>query len=171
MPELEKYNNAMQYLSVNQESNQMPLHSWDFFSDYYETLKEALEDVNHIQEIAQENRWNGNWNFLNALQEQKTVVVTDANLKIVFASQNITQMTGFETQEIIGNTTKMFQGKKTSKKDLKEIREFIDSQKAFEKTILNYKKNGEEYNCVIQAFPIFNSKKQLVNFVAFEKAA
>lgn len=170
MSDFREYDKAIKDLSHVPES-QMPLSSWDFYVDYFDLLKIALEDANELQEISQENHWVGNWNFLNELQQSKTIVVTDANLTIVFASQNILQMTGFLNQEVIGNSPKMFQGKDTSKDDLKEIRILINSQKPFEKTILNYKKNGEEYQCKIEGFPVFNSKKQLVNFVAFEKAA
>lgn len=171
MSDLESYDNALEKLAKIAEGNTMPLHSWDFYATHFDNLKVSLSDADRLQEFAQTNRWLGNWNFQEALQQEKTIVVTDAQLTIVFASQNILQMTGYQNEEVIGNTPKMFQGEATSKEDLKEIKTFINSQKPFEKTIVNYKKNGETYNCKIQAFPVFNSKKQLVNFVAFEKVA
>lgn len=171
MSDLESYDSALEKLSKIAEGNTMPLHSWDFFVTNYDLVKASLFDANQLQELAQENHWLGSWNFSEQLQNEKTIVVTDAKLNIIFASENILQMTGYQNDEVVGNSPKMFQGKATSKEDLKEIRTFIDSQKPFEKTILNYKKNGETYLCQIEAFPVFNSKKQLVNFVAFEKAA
>lgn len=171
MSELESYDSALEKLAKIAEGNSMPLHSWDFFATNYDTIKASLFDANQLQELAHENNWLGSWNFSEQLQNQKTIVVTDSKLTIVFASQNILQMTGYQNNEVIGNSPGMFQGKATSKEDLKEIRTCIDSQKPFQKTILNYKKNGETYLCQIEAFPVFNSKKQLVNFVAFEKAA
>lgn len=171
MSELESYDNAIEKLVKIAEGTVMPLHSWDFFATNYDAVKASLFDANQLQELAQENHWLGNWNFSEQLQDKKTIVVTDSKLTIVFASQNILQMSGYQNNEVIGNSPKMFQGEATSKEDLSEIRAFIGSQKPFEKTIVNYKKNGETYLCKIEAFPVFNSKKQLVNFIAFERAA
>ncbi|MFV7235185.1 PAS domain-containing protein [Flavobacterium sp. ZB4R12] len=51
------------------------------------------------------------------------------------------------------------------------MRKAIELKLPFEKTVLNYKKNGETYLCEIKAFPIFNAKGELSHFIAFEKAA
>ncbi len=63
----------------------------------------------------------------------------------------------------------MFQGPKTSKVVLKEIREAIKLQIPFEKTIQNYRKDGRTYNCQINGAPVFNLKGKLTHFIAFEK--
>ena len=168
---LTEYENAIEKHSSTLDSMPVPLYSWDFFGEYLDNLKLALSDLSKLNELSKANRWKFNWNFEEELQQDHVIVVTDNSLKIVFASENTIKMTGYTSEEIVGKTPKMFQGSKTSKKDLKQIREAIDSQKPFEKTIINYKKNGETYSCHIKAFPIFNSKKQVVNFIAFEKAA
>ena len=171
MSDLESYDNALEKWSKIPEGNAMPLHSWDFYASNFDILKSSLEDAHKLEEFAVQHQWQGQWNFSEALQQKKTILVTDTKLNIVFASENILQMTGYWNDEIVGNSPKIFQGEATSKEDLKEIRMLIDSQKPFEKTIVNYKKNGDTYNCIIQAYPVFNSKHQLVHFVAFEKAA
>ncbi len=65
----------------------------------------------------------------------------------------------------------MFQGQVTDRTVSNEISDAIQSQQAFEKTVLNYKKNGEIYACLIKGYPIFNLKGQLSHYIAFEKAA
>jgi len=65
----------------------------------------------------------------------------------------------------------MFHGEKTDLIVSNEIREAIILKQPFEKTVLNYKKNGETYICKIKGFPIFDLKGKLSNFIAFEKAA
>lgn len=171
MFDLESYDDAVAKMAKLAVGNAMPLHSWDFHASNFDNLKASFSDAQKLQELAEENRWIGHWNFLRELQNDTTIVVTDSDLKIVFASENILGMTGYLTEEVVGNSPKMFQGEATLKQDLKEIRTLIDSQKPFEKSIVNYKKNGEMYHCQIAAFPVFNAKKQLVHFVAFEKAA
>ena len=80
-------------------------------------------------------------------------------------------MTGYREDEVVGKSPKMFQGPETSSVVREEIRLAIKSHEIFEKTILNYKKNGETYFCTINAFPVFNLKGKLTHFIAFEKAA
>ncbi|GAA6772960.1 PAS domain-containing protein [Flavobacterium sp. CGRL2] len=63
----------------------------------------------------------------------------------------------------------MFQGPATSKKDLKEIREALKKKIPFEKTLENYRKNGQTYKCKIDAFPVFNLNGEVSHFIAFEK--
>jgi hypothetical protein len=65
----------------------------------------------------------------------------------------------------------MFHGAGTDQTTSREIRTAIELRVSFEKTVLNYKKNGETYLCVIKGFPIFNKKGDLSHFIAFEKAA
>jgi hypothetical protein len=41
----------------------------------------------------------------------------------------------------------------------------------FKAVILNYNKDGSTYLCEIEAKPKFNSKGELVNYIAFERIA
>jgi hypothetical protein len=43
------------------------------------------------------------------------------------------------------------------------------NKEPFEKKVLNYKKNGETYQCLIKGYPVFNSKGDVSHFIAFEK--
>jgi len=171
MTDLDDYDNAFAKYSKTLENKCMPLLSWDLFSSHFDKLKNSIFDSNKLETLAKNNRWSGNWDFAGELQQENTIVVTDTKLNIVFASQNIIEMTGYSSEEILGKNPKIFQGKETSLQELQSIREAIHLQKPFERTIVNYKKNGKPYLCKIKGFPVFNSEKELVNFVAFEKAA
>jgi PAS domain S-box-containing protein len=102
---------------------------------------------------------------------EEVVIVTDSKLEIVFASHNMTKMNGYVEEEVIGRSPKMFQGNASSRVTSSEIREAIQLQQPFEKTVVNYNKNGEIYICLIKGFPVFNVKGKLSHFIAFEKAA
>lgn len=170
MKNLDDYDNAFSRYSKTLDNRSLPLHFWDFFTSHFKQLKMAISDASQLDNLAQKNNWTAKWNFAQKLEEH-VVVVTDTSLSIVFASQNSINMTGYSAEEIIGRTPKMFQGEKTSKNTLLEIREAVNEGRPFEKTIVNYKKNGETYDCHIQAFPVFDKNKKLTNFIAFEKAA
>lgn len=141
----------------------LPLMSWEFFN----LPRAEQKEFNEIQA-----NWAEKINYLKVKQTNKSaVLVTDANLKIIFASTNITEMNGYDYKEIIGNSPKMFQGKDTSLESRKNIRIAVENLQPFKEVILNYKKNGETYLCQIEAYPKFDKQGNFVNYIAFETAA
>lgn len=149
--------------------NSVPIMAWDFHYEYLNELKFIFADLKRVKELSTQYGWDDeNLNIQDRIGEE-VVVVTDPDLKIVFASSGIKKMTGYTESEILGRTPKIFQGTKTSKAALKEIRAAIDKQVPFEKTIQNYRKNGKTYKCKISACPVFNLKGKLSHFIAFER--
>ncbi len=151
------------------QRNSVPILAWDFHYEYINELKALTVDLKRLNEISNQFTWNEEKLNIQERIKQEVVVITDLELKIVFASSGIKKMTGFKEEEILGKTPKMFQGPATSKKDLKEIREAIKKRVSFVKTIENYRKNGNTYKCKIDASLVYNLKGELSHFMAFEK--
>ena len=78
-------------------------------------------------------------------------------------------MTGYTKKFAVGKKPAFLQGKMTSLKTKKEIREELKNNHMFSGSLLNYKKSGEVYNCKINILPIYNEKKKLEYFLALEK--
>lgn len=148
--------------------NTVPILAWDFHYEYLQELRAIFIDLKKVNKISSRFKWNDENLEIKDRILDKVILVTDANLKIVFASNGIKKMTGYTESEIIGRTPKMFQGPKTSQIVLKEIKWAIEAQLPFEKTLVNYKKNGKIYICKIISMPIFNLKGELSHFIAFE---
>jgi PAS domain S-box-containing protein len=147
----------------------VPILSWDFHYEYVNELKALFADLKKVNKISAEFFWNEEDLKIEERIKTEVVLITDVNLKIVFASSRIKSMTGYTEAEVLGKTPKMFQGPVTSKKVLKEIKEAIQLRVPFEKTVENYKKNGNIYNCKINGFPVYNLKGKISHFIAFEK--
>lgn len=169
--EFKVYDAAFAKQYENGAMKAMPLVSWDIYSQYLLQTNVVLHDVHSLHQIADKNQWKSVWDFKESLQDETVIVVTDAQLEIVFASKNIKKMNGYEAQEVIGNSPKMFQGAKTDLQVSNEIRKAILNKVPFEKNVINYCKDGSVYNCHIKGFPIFNHKGEVINFIAFEKIA
>jgi len=148
--------------------NSVPILAWDFHYEYINELKAIFTDLKKVSKIAVKFGWNEKSLKIKERIKDEVVVVTDLDLKIVFASTGIKKMTGYTEDEILGKTPRMFQGPETCPIVLKEIREAIKLQVPFEKTIENYKKNGRTYKCKINGVPVFNLKGELSHFIAFE---
>jgi PAS domain S-box-containing protein len=172
MSNLKQYEEAIvNYHSVLRIKS-LPIFSSNFHYEFLKEVKESFLDLNSLKDIAYQNKWKSSseWDIKAPIKEE-VIIVTDAKLRIVFASHNMVKMNGYLAKEVLGKSPKMFQGQVTDRVVSDEINVAIQSQQAFEKTVLNYKKNGEIYACLIKGYPVFNLKGQLSHYIAFEKAA
>lgn len=90
----------------------LPLISWDIFST------SNLEAI-HFNSL--QKKWINKEDYHNEIAN-KSVVVTDKNLNILFATKEITELTGYHSSEIIGKSPRIFQGVLTSETTKNNIR-------------------------------------------------
>lgn len=141
----------------------VPLISWDIFV----SPNLEITTYNAIQKY-----WNSKDNFRQKVfAEKREIIITNANQEIVFATQSIYKMNGYHPHEIIGKSPKIFQGELTCEISRAKIKEALLNHLPFKEIIVNYKKDGTTYLCEIEAFPKFNKKGELINYVAFERIA
>jgi PAS domain S-box-containing protein len=141
----------------------LPITTWEFL----ELNPSETVLFNKIQK-----NWEDKTNFLKkAKTENKEIIITDRNFKIVFASNNIANINGYSPKEIIGKSPKMFQGLETTKKSTLSIKNAIKKMQPFKEMVVNYDKNGNKYCCEIDAYPKFNKEGEFLNYIAFEKVA
>jgi PAS domain S-box-containing protein len=148
-----------------------PLLCWDFYLEKFEKIKTFGAEKTILNKMSEKLDWAVSKDFITQIPIDTVVVVTNPSLEIVFVTENMTGLNGYKPEEVIGKTPKMFQGRDTCINTSKEIGQSIKAQKPFEKTVLNYCKDGSIYHCHIQGFPIFDKKGKLTNFVALERAA
>ncbi|MEM8847215.1 MAG: PAS domain-containing protein [Bacteroidota bacterium] len=164
------YDEALSNFYNKMEISSYPLSSLDIYAQHFSKVCKNLNDIKGLTNLAKQQGWMDSLPLRNEiLDKNHVVVVTDPQLNIVYATQNIFSMNGYSPEEIIGNKPKMFQGEKTCQNTSKHISEAIKQRIPFEATITNYRKNGSTYNCWIKGQPIFDRKGKVVNFIAFEK--
>lgn len=171
MVDLNTYERSVAAVSEGTQIGKMPLLSWDLYSVFFRTLIGAQKDLSLLNQLSKVYKWNISFDLDDELKVNDAILVTDTNLQIVFASYGIAEMSGYQPNEVVGNSPKMFQGVATSPEKRAEINQAISFRKPFEATLTNYRKNGEPYECHIRSFPIFNKKGELTHFIALEKAA
>ncbi len=141
----------------------LPITTWEF----YELISPEAMLFKNIQ-----RDWEDKTNFLKKARiENKEIIITDRDFKIVFASNNIANINGYQPKEIIGKSPKMFQGLETTKKSTLSIQKAIKRLQPFKELVVNYDKNGNKYCCEIDAYPKFNKDGEFLNYIAFEKVA
>ena len=147
----------------------LPILALDLHYEYLNELKAVFADMKKVNKISNQFTWNDKNLKIEERIKDEVVLITDLDLKIVFASNRIKRMTGYKEDEVLGKTPKMFQGPATCKMVLKEMQEAIKLKEPFKKTIQNYKKDGRSYKCSVDATPIYNLKGEVSHFIAFEK--
>ena len=158
-----EYENAWAKYQSRLKILQTPLICWEFIKTYY-------SDSFLVNEI--QKTWSSKIDFNNVTKDQKReIIVTDKNFKIIFATDTIVNMNGYNANEIIGKSPSFFQGLETCVKTKMSIKKALQNCAPFKEVILNYKKNGESYWCDIEAYPKFDNQGNFVNYIAFEKLA
>lgn len=146
-----------------------PLMSWDLFLEGYEAKMQLAEDRADLIRLATTNHWKHNFNFENELFGcGNTIIVTDPAIHIVLATRNMLKMNGYLPQELIGKKPSILQGEATCRETTMAIGAAIHQRLPFEASLINYRKNGEIYRCLIRGYPVFNKSGLLAHFIAFE---
>lgn len=160
---LEQYDKAWMKYRESVKGKAMPLLSWGQFS-FASVERNAFESI--------QKNWKEKENLTQILNNHKCeVIVTNARLEIVFASQGIYNMNGYHPRELVGKSPKILQGAQTSNLTKSKIKKAISQKLPFKEILLNYKKDGTTYFCEIEGFPKFNKKGIFLNYIAFEKIA
>lgn len=98
--------------------------------------------------------------------------ITDPSISghpIVFASRGFLKMSGFSREEIIGRNGRMFQGPRTNRRTVMEIREAIREERTIEVSLLNYKKDGTPFWMLFKMSPVFGKEDgRVTHFVAVQ---
>ncbi len=171
MLELKNYDEGMATYLNRLDTIKMPLLSWNFYGEYLNQLIHHFSDQNQFYHLGKDKHWCFNMDVRKIWDINTVVVVTCPSLKIVYATKNIVQMNGYQPEEVLGQSPKMFQGEATCPKTSLAIRKAIHNKEPFDKIVTNYCKDGSLYKCHIKAFPVFDKYGKLQNFIAFEKAA
>ncbi|WP_299257068.1 PAS domain-containing protein [uncultured Aquimarina sp.] len=170
MKEFEGYDTMMAEYYNASSALVLPLSSWEFYGEHNWFFNSFKKDLDSLSKITK--KWDFEDVYHNELvNKQSVIVVTNPDLEIVYATHNIEKMSGYTSDEVIGNSPKMFQGKETDPKISNVIRMAIEKQEPFEVSIVNYKKDKSTYLCHIKGFPVHDKRGRLVNYIAFEQAA
>lgn len=145
---------------------------WDFFMDSYNRRTQLADGLCRLQAFAREADWRMDWDLNRLLlAEQRIALVTDTAQVIRFATPNLEDMNGYRPNEVIGQQPKIFQGKDTCPETRQRIREAVVRCLPFSGSLLNYRKDGTPYTCLVEEYPVWNRSGALVHFIAFEKIA
>ena len=149
-----------------------PLASFDIHLTNLKNLTNEFKkdnDISDLINIINTNYWSTDITMNVFQKDYDALVLTDKKQKIIWVSSGFNNMTGYSKSYAVGKKPAFLQGDKTSPYVKKQIRSDLKNNHSYSGSIINYKKNGQVYNCQIKISPIYSSKKSLKYFLAFEK--
>ncbi|MFZ4057615.1 MAG: PAS domain S-box protein [Ferruginibacter sp.] len=102
-------------------------------------------------------------------QSAASIVITDLKGNIEFVNPAFTLQTGYTANEAIGKNPRILQSTFTERKTFETMWETILNGKEWKGVFCNKKKNGELYWESAVISPIFNTRNEIINFVAIKE--
>lgn len=122
----------------------------------YDRLKKSLIE-NNLQARAME-------------AAQQGIIIVDALTKkmpILYTNPAFTRMTGYKSEEVIGQNCRLLQGKDTQEAAIEAIKHAINEGKPLQTTILNYRKDGSTFWNQLSIAPVYDNN-QVTHFIGLQ---
>ena len=132
----------------------------------------------YFSDISEERRRDEQFRLLDAALARinDLVIITEAdqpnaaaNCRIVYVNKAFERLTGYTSQEIVGQTPRILQGPKTQISELERIRNAIETRSPVRAELINYTKSGREYWLEIDIVPITDKAGVVTHFVAVQR--
>lgn len=101
-------------------------------------------------------------------QTQSTVILTDVQGKIVYVNNAFTELTGYTSEEVIGQSPNILKWDNTCRNIFTQLWDHILKGRSWRGELLNKKKDGTKFWVKVSISPIMDEKGKIINFVAIE---
>ena len=103
--------------------------------------------------------------YKNALDTSLFITRTNMFGVIVYANDKYTDLTGFSTNEIIGETHRIFKHPDTAKEQMRDLWETIESKRVWHGTIVNKTKLGATFYSDTFVIPILDEHNEIIEYL------
>lgn len=96
----------------------------------------------------------------------EAIPIDESGPRILYVNEAFTRMTGYTADEVIGQPPKFLHGPDSEKEELDKLTHAMQEWKSCEITVLNYKKNGDEFWNEISVSPVSDQNGQFTHWIA-----
>lgn len=138
----------------------------------------ALRMVGAKRDMTKQREENLRLKLLESVVTNATdmVAITDAyqienpiGPSIIYVNPAYTKNTGYTLEEVVGKTPRILQGPKTDRKELDKLKAALLQQRPCTISVVNYKKNGEEFWTNLSVSPVKDANDTLTHWVAIKR--
>ena len=98
-------------------------------------------------------------------QSSASIVVTDADAKIIFANAAFTQITGYSIEEAMGRNPRILKSGRTKPETYRDLWETLVSGRAWHHELCNRRKNGELFWEAANISPILDAQGRVTHYL------
>lgn len=103
--------------------------------------------------------------YKNALDSSLNISKTNIHGVITYVNDRFCQLTGYDAQEIIGQTHRLFKHPDTSKEQMADLWKTIESKRVWHDTITNRTKSGQTFYADTFIIPLLNEKHEIDEYM------
>lgn len=137
----------------------------------------VIRMIGAIQDVTRQKEEEQRLKLLETVitQTKDAVIITESDKtnravpRIVFVNPAFTQMTGFQSNEVIGKTPTIFMGRKSVENEIGNLSKALRGKEEFKFETLNHKKDGEEYWVSFSMIPITNKEGEHSHWISIQR--
>ncbi|WP_242661073.1 PAS domain-containing sensor histidine kinase [Flavobacterium johnsoniae] len=137
----------------------------------------AIRMIGAIQDITKQKEEEQRLKLLETVitQSKDSILITEANSldrkipRIVYVNPAFSQMSGYQSNEIIGKSTNIFKGPKSDSEELKKLLRAIKNEEECVIETITYTKTKEEYWVRFAMIPIFNNEGVITHWISIQR--
>ena len=137
----------------------------------------AIRMIGAIQDITKQKEEEQRLKLLETVitQSKDSVIITEPdsdNLtvpKIIYTNPAFTNMSGYESDEILGKTPEIFKGPNSDELEYSKLINAIKDKKECLIETISYKKSREEYWVRFSMIPIYNSENKVSHWISIQR--
>ncbi|HEU0137116.1 MAG TPA: PAS domain S-box protein [Flavobacterium sp.] len=137
----------------------------------------AIRMIGAMQDVTRQKEEEQRLKLLETVitQTKDSVIITESEKsgntipKIVFVNPAFSEMTGYQPEDVIGQTPTIFMDKRSFKNDFERFSSALKNKQEFKFETLNNKKNGEEYWVNFSMIPITNKEGEHSHWISIQR--
>ncbi|WP_281633574.1 PAS domain-containing sensor histidine kinase [Flavobacterium luteolum] len=137
----------------------------------------AIRMIGAIQDITKQKEEEQRLKLLETVitQSKDSILITEANSserkipKIVYVNPAFSQMSGYQSNEIIGKSPNIFKGPKSDSDELKKLLSAIKNEEECLIETISYTKSKEEYWVRFSMIPIFSNEGLISHWISIQR--
>ena len=154
------------FSKAQKENDLIPINTLKFneFKILAENMNKAIVDKNEQEEEKEENLSFLN-QYKNAVDISSVLTKTNKNGIIIFANDAFCKISGYDRDEIVGNTHKIVKHPESSSQIYKEAWDTIRRKEIWQGMFKNLSKQGKEYYIQTTIIPILDTDGEVYEYV------
>lgn len=137
----------------------------------------AIRMIGAIQDITKQKEEERRLKLLETviIQSRDSIIITEADSdedqipKVIYVNPAFSNMSGYESQEVIGKSPNLFNGPNSDSNELKKLLDAIKSKEECQIETISYTKNNEEYWISFSMIPVYNEENQLSHWISIQR--